>query len=87
MQDLQTRQYSRVQKGSGVLMRGELGVVVVLPGQPAVWLCSLGCDDQFWLQVAAMAVVPRDLLVGVGCNISRGALVALMVPLSSHLWK
>ena len=38
-------------------------------------------------EVAATAVVPPNLPVGVGRNVSRGACVAFIVPLSSHLWK
>ena len=41
----------------------------------------------FGFKVAATAVVPPDLLGRLGCIVSRGALVALIVPLSSHLWK
>ena len=47
----------------------------------------LGAMMNSGYEVAAMAVVPQNLLAGVGCDISRGVIVALTVPLSSHLWK
>ena len=38
-------------------------------------------------KVAATAGTPPNFLVGLGCILGRGACVALVVPLSSHLWK
>ena len=37
-------------------------------------------------EVATMAVIPPNFLLGLGCIVSRSAVVALVVPLSSHLW-
>ena len=49
-------------------------------------MSMFGATQNSDFEVAATAVVPPNLLVGLGCILGRGAFVALVVPLSSHLW-
>ena len=47
---------------------------------------ALGAILNYSFEVAAMAAIPPGFLVGLGCILSRGACVALVVPFSSYLW-
>ena len=48
---------------------------------------ALGAIMNYSFEVATMAVIPPNFLVGLGCILGRSACVALVVPLSGHLWK
>ena len=65
----------------------KLAVTLMLPDQTAVWRSRAGMIADYGFEVATTAGTPPNFLVGLGCMLGRGACVALVVPLSSHLWK